>query len=79
MARKPPWLMIPVAVASRGAGLEVRPTSKPITEAGPPTPVTSTSTTSTGSGASPGQTSTTVQTVTMAPTMPSTIVERCHG
>ena len=31
--------MIPVALASRWAGLEVRPTSKPITDAGPSLPV----------------------------------------
>ena len=71
--------MIPLALASRSSGLEVRPTSKPIIEAGPPTPTTRASTTSSHTGAGPGQASTTVHTATMVETMVSTIVERCHG
>ena len=70
---------MPLALASRSAGFEVRPRSKPIIEAGPPTPVTNASTTSRPRGALPGQDRTTVHTVTMEPTMVSTAVERCHG
>ena len=71
--------MIPLALASRSAGFEVRPRSKPIIDAGPPTPVTTTSTTSSHSGAGPGHASTAVQTSTIDHTITSTTVERCHG
>ncbi len=76
---KPPWLMMPLALANRSGGLEVRPTSNPIIEAGPPTPTTSTSTTSSGVGAWPGHARTAVHVTTMAETMVRTIVDRCHG
>ena len=71
--------MIPVALARRCEGFDVRPRSKPIIDAGPPTPVTTTSTTSSHSGALPCQVRTTVQTTTIALTIESTSVERCHG
>src|SRR5882757_9499472 len=40
LATNPAWLMIPVALASRCDGFEVRARSKPITDAGPPIPLT---------------------------------------
>ena len=79
VAEKPAWLMMPLALASRSAGLEVRPRSNPIIDAGPPIPMTTMSTTSSQSGAGPGQASTAVQTTTIDQTMVSTVVERCHG
>ena len=71
--------MIPVALASRSAGLEVRARSKPIIEAGPPAPMTWVRTASSHSGALPGQTSTAVQVATIDHTITSTIDERCQG
>jgi len=50
-AMKPAWLVMPLALASRSGGLKVRATSKPIMDAGPPSPTTSASAASSGSGA----------------------------
>src|SRR3954471_23915562 len=79
LARNPPWLMMPVALAIRSDGLDVRPRSKPIIEAGPPIPTITTSSTRSHSGAGPRQVSTTVQITTIDDTMLSTNVDRCHG
>ena len=79
LAENPAWLMIPLALASRSAGLDVRARSKPIIEAGPPIPITWVSTTSSQNGAGPGQARTAVHTATIVQTMVSTVVERCQG
>jgi hypothetical protein len=75
-ATNPPTLTIPVADPRRAAGANVRATSNPIIDPGPPRPVATISTTSIQTGASPGQSSTTVQQAMIAPTMDSTSVER---
>ena len=78
-AMKPPTLMMPLVLAIRSGGLDVRPTSKPIIEAGPPQPQATTSTTSSHSGASPGHASTAVQASAIAAIVPSATVDRCQG
>src|SRR5690242_21290047 len=78
-ARKPPTLTMPVALPSRVGGLNVRARSKPTSDPGPPTAVTTTSTTSSGSGARPGQSRTTAQTVMIAKTTPRMSVDRENG
>src|SRR3954454_5348769 len=79
VARKPPVLTMPDALPMRVGGLNVRATSKPTIETGPPSARRTTSTTSIHGGAWPGQSSTTVQAVIAAPTMTSTRVLREKG
>ena len=79
LAMNPAWLMIPVAVPARDAGLEVRPTSKPIIDAGPPIPQTTTKSTRSANGAPPGHASTAVLVAAIPASTANTSVDLCHG
>src|SRR3954447_6932950 len=78
-ATKPPTLTMPLACPSRDTGANVRATSKPIIDPGPPRPVVTTSVQSSHIGASPGHNRVTVQAVIIDATMPRTIDDRRHG
>ena len=60
-------------------GLKVRAKSKPTTDPGPPTEMTTTSTTSSQYGAGPGSARTAVHTAALVPMMPSTSQDRRCG